>query len=154
VNPTNTQTRTRSIVVDFDLPQSPDRVWRALTDPQLIERWLMPNNFEAKVGAKFQFHTQPVAGWDGTVQCEVLALEPQRRLAYSWRGGSDAIQGYGHRLDTTVTWTLAATPNGGTHVRMEHAGFTADDTFAYENMGNGWRSDVITALGRVVADLV
>jgi uncharacterized protein YndB with AHSA1/START domain len=153
MNPTPTQSQARSIVVDFDLAQPPDRVWRALTQSDLLERWLMPNNFQPRLGARFQFHAQPAAGWDGTVECEVLALEPERRLAYSWRGGSDAIQGYGHRLDTTVTWTLAATPAGGTHVRLEHAGFTDADGFAYANMGNGWRDNVVTALARVVASL-
>lgn len=146
-------TQTRSIVIDLDLPQAPGLVWRALTEPQLIEQWLMPNNFQARVGHQFQFHTQPVAGWDGTVDCEVLAIEPERRLAYTWTGGSSEIQGYGHRLDTTVTWTLTPTPAGGTHLHVEHAGFTDDDTFAYENMGNGWRSEVAAALQRVLASL-
>jgi uncharacterized protein YndB with AHSA1/START domain len=148
---TPTNTSTRSIVVDFDLPQTPARVWRALTDSKLVEQWLMPNNLQALVGHHFQFHTQPVAGWDGTVQCQVLTVEPEQRLAYSWRGGSNDVQGYGHRLDTTVTWTLSPTSSGGTHVRLEHAGFTDQDTFAYENMGNGWRSNVATALARVAA---
>jgi uncharacterized protein YndB with AHSA1/START domain len=105
------------------------------------------------VGHQFQFHTRPVAGWDGTIDCEVLVVEPERRLVYTWRGGSSEIQGYGHRLDTTVTWTLSVTPGGGTHVHLEHAGFTEADTFAYENMGNGWRDNVVGALTRVVAEL-
>ena len=151
--PTNTSANTRSIVVDFDLPQAPDRVWRALTDSRLVEQWLMPNDLQAVVGHRFQFHTRPVAGWDGTVQCEVLTVEPEQRLVYSWTGGSNEVQGYGHRLDTTVTWTLNPTPGGGTHVRLEHAGFTEQDTFAYENMGNGWRANVASALARVAGDL-
>jgi uncharacterized protein YndB with AHSA1/START domain len=150
---TQTENDTRSIVVDLDVPQAPDRVWRALTDSNLIEQWLMPNTFRAQVGHQFQFKAQPVAGWDGTVQCQVLAVEPEKRLSYSWVGGSDAVQGYGHRLDTTVTWTLQATASGGTHVRLEHAGFRPEDSFAYESMGNGWRGDVTTALKRVAASL-
>jgi uncharacterized protein YndB with AHSA1/START domain len=146
-------TRTRSIVLDFDFAQPPDRVWRALTDPHLMEQWLMPNTFEPRVGHRFQFQTRPVAGWDGTVHCEVLTVEPERCLAYTWTGGSTAIQGYGHRLDTTVTWTLSPTAEGGTHVHLEHAGFTDDDTFAYENMGNGWRTEIARALAQVAATL-
>lgn len=153
MNSTQTKNDTRSIVVDFDLPQTPDRVWRALTDAKLIEQWLMPNSFQPRVGHQFQFKTQPVAGWDGTVHCEVLTVEPQERLVYSWTGGSTEVQGYGHRLETTVTWTLNPTPAGGTHVRLEHAGFRPEDSFAYENMGNGWRSNVATSLARVAAQL-
>jgi len=150
---TQTTNDTHSIVVDFDLPQSPDRVWHALTDSNLIEQWLMPNTFQPNVGQQFEFKTQPVEGWDGTVRCEVLSVEPQRRLVYSWSGGSNEVQGYGHRLDTTVTWTLTPIPGGGTHVRLEHAGFRPEDSFAYENMGNGWRSNVAPALERVAASL-
>ncbi len=152
-NVTSTDSGTRSIVVDFDLPQPPARVWLALTRADLVEQWLMPNDLQAVVGHRFQFHTQPVADWDGTVNCEVLIVEPERRLAYSWRGGSSEVQGYGHRLDTLVTWTLTALATGGTHVHLEHAGFTSADSFAYENMGNGWRSNVARTLGTVVAGL-
>jgi uncharacterized protein YndB with AHSA1/START domain len=149
----STNTDTRSIVVDFDVPQTPAKVWRALTQSDLLEQWLMPNNLQPVVGHQFQFHTQPVAGWDGSVDCEVLVVEPEHRLVYSWRGGSRDIRGYGHRLDTTVTWTLSPTPDGGTHVHLDHAGFTDEDTFAYENMGSGWRNNIVGALTRVVVGL-
>src|ERR1041385_7321681 len=101
-----TGTQTRSIAFDFDVPQTPDRVWRALTDSRLVEKWLMPNDFKPVVGHRFNFRSQPVPGWDGTVDCEVLTVEPERRLEYSWRGGSREVQGYGHFLDTRVSWTL------------------------------------------------
>lgn len=151
--PDQPDTPTRSIVVDFDVPQPPASVWRALTEPDLVAQWLMPNTIEPRVGHQFTFSAQPMAGWDGTVHADVLVAEPTHRLQYTWRGGDRNATAYGHFLDTTVTWTLTQTPSGGTHVRLEHAGFTADDTFAYENMGKGWRSNVATALARVVASL-
>ena len=43
--------------------------------------------------------------------------------------------------------------DGRTHVHLEHAGFTSADSFAYENMGNGWRGNVARTLGTVVAGL-
>ena len=113
----------------------------------------MANDIQPVVGHRFTFRAQPVPGWDGRVDCEVLVAEPERRLRYSWRGGSDDLQGYGRRLDTTVTWTLTPTPAGGTRVLLEHEGFRDEDTFAYENMGNGWRSNVARALEKVVAEL-
>ena len=150
---TATDAQTRAIVVDFDLPQPPDKVWVALTRADLVEKWLMANDIQPVVGHRFTFRAQPVPVWDGRVDCEVLVVEPERRLRYSWRGGSDELEGYGRRLNTTITWTLTPTPSGGTHVLLEHEGFTDQDTFAYENMGNGWRSHVAQALAKVVAEL-
>ena len=94
---------TRSIVVERTLPYPPEKIWRALTQPELIGRWLMPNDFVAAVGHRFTFRTKPQGDWDGVVDCEVLAVEPHRRLRYSWRGGSDTNPRYGSRLDTVVT---------------------------------------------------
>ena len=82
-------------------PHPPDDVWRALTDPVALAEWLMPSNFEPRVGHEFQFQTTPRPGFrfDGTIRCKVVALDAPRRLVYSWRAGS---------LDTVVTWTLEA----------------------------------------------
>jgi uncharacterized protein YndB with AHSA1/START domain len=145
-----TSKKTQSIVVEYELPESPEKVWRALTEPKLLAAWLMPNDIEPTVGHRFSFHTQPVAGWDGVVHCEVLVVEPIRRLTYSWRGGSTALQGYGHAIDTTVTWTLTRTANGGTHLRLEHEGF-APGSYAFEKMGQGWRGKVAERIAQVLA---
>ncbi len=84
----------------------PPAVWRALTEPALLARWLMENDIRPEVGHRFTFRAPPVAGWDGVVHCEVLEVDAPRRLRYTWRGGADDIQGYGTRIDTVVTWTL------------------------------------------------
>jgi uncharacterized protein YndB with AHSA1/START domain len=131
----------RTIRVETFLRHPPARVWQALTDPALLARWLMPNDFQPVVGHHFTFRTQarPEAGFSGVVHCQVLAIAPERLLRISWRGG---------RLDTTVTWTLA--PEGhGTRLFLEHDGFDPDDPIqqsAYRIMGAGWRSGVMTAL--------
>ena len=133
----------RSIVVDYTLPVPPARVWRALTEPALLARWLMENDISPVVGHRFTFRAQPVPGWDGTVECEVLEVEPEKRISYSWRGGADKIEGgYGGRIDTVVTWTLEATVNGGTRLHLEHSGFLPKDAFAFEGLGKGWRGKV------------
>ena len=114
---------TQSIVVEYDLPYPPEKVWRALAEPELLARWLMPNDIKPEVGHRFTFRAAPVPGWDGIVHCEVLVVEPHRRLRYSWRGGSDRLKEYGAPLDTVATWTLARTASGGTHLRLDHDGF-------------------------------
>ena len=128
----------RSIVVEKMLPLSADKIWRALTDSSTIAKWLMPNDFEAKIGHRFTFKTQPMGDWDGIVHCEVLACERPHRLSYSWRGGTDSNEKYGSRLDSVVTWTLTPA-EGGTHLRMEHAGFDLPrNQSAYDTMSPGW----------------
>ena len=80
-----------------------EKVWRAITDPKAIEQWLMPNDFEPRVGHKFQFTSKPQPGWDGHTYCEVLECEPPRRLVYSWRGGP---------IDTVLTIELEPVAEG------------------------------------------
>jgi len=136
--------------VDYDLPNTPAEVWRVLTDPKLLEAWLMPNNIEAKVGHQFTFQTKPVPGWDGIVHCEVLDVLPEQRLVYAWRGGSKKLDGYGHELDTVVTWTLASDGKGGTLLHLEHAGFEGD-SYAFQAMNQGWRGKVAARISEVLA---
>jgi uncharacterized protein YndB with AHSA1/START domain len=147
----NTATSSRAIVVEGELPHAPEKVWRALTDTKLIAQWLMPNDFQPNVGARFTFKTKPMGDWDGVVHCEVLLAEPPRLLRYSWKGGSDINSSYGSTLDSVVTWTLTPTP-GGTHLKMEHAGFRSpQNDFAHEAMRPGW-ARVLAAIGGVIAN--
>ncbi len=114
------QMDTQSVIMEFDLPHPPAKVWRALTEPELLAKWLMPTDMQPVVGKTFTFKVQLPAGsarWDGIVNCEMKEIEQQKRLRYSWRGGG---------LDTVVTWTLAATPKGGTLLRLEQSGFRPD----------------------------
>jgi uncharacterized protein YndB with AHSA1/START domain len=148
--PQSAARRRESIVVENDLPDSPERVWRALTDPNLLEAWLMPNNIRAEVGAHFQFRTAPAPGWSGIVECEVLQVVPHRLLVYSWRGGSKATEGYGHPLDTVVRWRLTPLENGGTRLHLEHSGFDPD-SFAFKAMGQGWKRKISEKISQVLA---
>ncbi len=143
--------QTQTIVVEYELERPPEEVWRALTEPKLLAAWLMENDLRAVVGHRFTFRAQPVPGWDGVVHCEVLEVEPLARLRYSWCGGSDERQGYGLRLDTVVTWTLTATPSGGTHLRLEHSGFLPKDAFAFDGLKKGWEGKVGDRMAAVLA---
>jgi uncharacterized protein YndB with AHSA1/START domain len=147
---TETATETRSIVVEKTLAHPPEKIWRTLTQAELIGQWLMPNDFVPKVGHRFTFKTKPMGDWDGTVRCEVLDCDPPRLLRYSWVGGSKANDAYGSRLESTVTWTLTPAP-GGTHLRMEHAGFRSPgNDFAFDAMSPGW-GQIMESIARVTA---
>lgn len=110
------------IVVDCDLDHPPEKVWRALTEPELLAAWLLPNDIQAEEGRRFTLRGAP--GSDKPVDCEVLAAEPPRLLRYRWRGrdGNDG----GRPLDTVVTFTLDGTAAGGTRLRIVHSGFGAE----------------------------
>jgi uncharacterized protein YndB with AHSA1/START domain len=108
-----------AIEFEYDLPDAPEKVWRALTVPELLAAWMMPNDISPEAGGRFAF-----AGPEAAIECEILDAEPERLLRYSWREQprpSDAPrQG---SLDSTVTFTLARTASGGTHLRIVHEGF-------------------------------
>ncbi len=140
----------QSIVVEREFRHPPEKVWRALTESELIASWLMPNDFRPEVGHRFTFRTRPAPGFDGIVHCEVLIVEPNRRLSYSWCGGSPERRGYGAELDTVVTWTLEPIPGGGTRLRLDHDGFTVDKESTFNILKQGWATGVIPSLGRVL----
>jgi uncharacterized protein YndB with AHSA1/START domain len=121
--------QTRSVVVEREVPFPPERIWRALTQPHLIEEWLMKNDFQPVVGHRFNLKSQPQPDVDIVIDCRVVEVEPNRTLAYSW----DA---YG--LESVVTWTLTPTP-AGTHLRMEQSGFRRDQAQAFGGATHGWR---------------
>ena len=120
---TNTATEVLSVVVEREIPYPPEKIWRALTQPHLIEEWLMKNDFKPVVGHRFDLR----ADW-GTVGCEVVAVAPNKTLSYTWGA-------YG--LESVVTWTLTAT-GAGTHLRMEQSGFRPDQQQAYHGAKAGW----------------
>jgi uncharacterized protein YndB with AHSA1/START domain len=117
----------------------------------LLAGWLMPNDIAPVVGHKFNFRTQPMGDWNGIVDCEVLEVVLGKRLVYTWNGGSAGNEHYGHKLETTITWSLEASASGGTLLKLVHHGFHPDD-FAYKMMGQGWNTKG-AAIERVLATL-
>lgn len=116
-------TETLSVVVEREMPHPPEKIWRALTQPHLIEEWLMKNDFKPVVGHGFNLR----ADW-GTLDCQVVAVEPNRTLSYTWGGLG---------LASVVTWTLTPT-EAGTRLRMEQVGFRPDQQQAYQGARYGW----------------
>lgn len=144
-----TQLAPRSLVIEREMPHPPEKVWRALTQGPLIEEWLMRNDFQPIVGHRFNFRAEPMPHWNGVTDCQVLVVEPNRRLSYSWNAsGDEAATG----LKTVVTWTLTPT-KGGVLVRMEQSGFRpeGDETF-YQGASYGWQK-MVAGLERVAAGL-
>jgi uncharacterized protein YndB with AHSA1/START domain len=133
---------TRSLVIEREMPHPPEKIWRALTQGPLIEEWLMKNDFQPQVGHRFSFRSTPVPGWDGVINSQVLVIEPNSRLSYSW--GTMGTM-------SMVTWTLTPT-KAGTHVRMEQTGFRSEQDAAYKGATYGW-TKFIGNMEQVVAKL-
>jgi len=123
--------QTDSISFEFDLHHSPEKVWRALTDPALLAEWLLPvAGLELEPRAAFTFKTQPYPGWDGTVNCRMLEIEAQRKLRYTWV--------VGEMLDTVVTFTLTPTASG-TRLSLVQSGFKPDQKQNFGGARYGWK---------------
>jgi uncharacterized protein YndB with AHSA1/START domain len=125
-----TSSDVRTVVVERDLPHAPEKLWRALTQPHLIEEWLMKNDFKPAVGHRFNLRGE----WGGVLDCEVLALEPNRTLSYTWNFAHDDAA---YNLQSVVTFTLTPTSTG-TRLRMEQTGFRPEQKQAYGGARLGW----------------
>lgn len=124
-------TETRSVVVEREMPHPPEKIWRALTQPHLIAEWLMKNDFSPIVGHSFKLS----GDWGGVLDCEVLAVEPNRSLSYTWNFAHDDAA---YALQSVVTFTL--TPSSkGTLLRMEQAGFRPEQKQAFGGATAGWQ---------------
>ena len=129
---TDTSNETRSVVVEREFSHPPEKLWRALTQPHLIEEWLMKNDFEPVVGHRFNLR----GDWGGVLDCEVLFVDPDRTLTYSWDYAHDDPA---YNLKSVVTLTLTATGKG-THLRMEQSGFRPDQPQAFGGAKVGWKN--------------
>jgi len=125
----------KSVVVEREFAHPPEKVWRALTEGPLLDQWVMKNDFKPVVGHRFNFRAEPNPHWNGVTDCEVLAIEPLKRLSYSWNAsGEEAANG----TRTIVTWTLTPT-KGGVVLRMEQSGFRpGEDEGFFEGAKFGW----------------
>jgi uncharacterized protein YndB with AHSA1/START domain len=124
------RSQSESISFEFDLRHSPEKVWQALTDPVLLAEWLLPAfDHELEPGAAFTLKTQPQPGWDGTVNCRYIEIEPRRKLSWSWVVGD---------IDTVVTFTLTPTESG-TRLSLVQSGFKPDQKQNRAGARYGWK---------------
>jgi uncharacterized protein YndB with AHSA1/START domain len=137
---TTAPSQSESISFEFDLHHPPEKVWRALTDPALLAEWLLPViDLRLEPGAAFTFKTQAYPGWDGTVNCRFVEIEPQRKLSYTWTVPF---------LDTVVTFTLTPTASG-TRLSLVQTGFKEDQKRESGGARYGWKM-----MGDKLADLL
>jgi uncharacterized protein YndB with AHSA1/START domain len=117
-----------AIVLECELAEAPQKVWRALTERELLAAWLMPNDFRAELGADFSFQPPSELEGKGPIACKVLALEPPRLLRFSWQEAEagDAAPG-------SLSFVLTPTESGGTLLRLVHRATAPGQLDAGEN---------------------
>jgi uncharacterized protein YndB with AHSA1/START domain len=115
--------KTTVVAVERVFAHPVERVWRALSQPEILAEWLLKNDFRPEVGHRFKFSAE----W-GDIDCKVLEVEPHRRLAYKWSAFD---------VETVVTFTLEPISNG-TRLRMEQVGFRPDQKQARGGAKSGW----------------
>jgi uncharacterized protein YndB with AHSA1/START domain len=137
------RSQTEALAFEVELPHAPEKVWRALTEPALLAEWLLPViGLKLEPGAAFTFKREPMLNWDGTVQCRLLEIEPQRKLSYTWVVGE---------IDTVVTFTLTPTASG-THLLLVQSGFRPEQKQNFGGARYGWKmmgGKLVDLLGRI-----
>lgn len=134
--------------VSRDYPHPPGKVWRVLTDPDLMALWSMrPEGFAPIVGTRFKFYGKPNRGWRGFVECEVLEVRERELLRFSWVGNDNSEP-------TEVCYTLEAHA-GGTRLTLEHTGFRGVGGFLLANlfMRPGWNKTFDRTLPAVLNEV-
>jgi len=137
----------KMIKYNWFFEQSPETVWKYLTTSELMAQWLMKNDFELLLGHKFMFKTNahPELDFDGKVYCEILEIDPARKLVYSWKCGD----GLAMNLDSIVTWILIP-KNEGTELILEHSGLgELKNTMLFQAMNKGWDENVRVKMGNL-----
>jgi uncharacterized protein YndB with AHSA1/START domain len=128
---TTAKGQNEAITFEFDLPHKPEKVWRALTDPELLAEWLLPAiGFELEPGKAFTLRApQAYPGWDGIVNCRFVEIEHLRKITYTWTVPF---------LDTVVTFTLTPVASG-TRLSIVQSGFKPDQNQEFGGARYGWR---------------
>lgn len=161
---------TRTIKLKTVLPYPPEKVWQALIDAKLLGSWFMKNDIEPKLDHYFTFRMAPQKGWDGITHCHITAIEPQKHIAYTYRGeatGEKALacagihsdtadkmtKGIFAKLDTVLSFTLEPTCNG-TILKMEQSGYKGLKLVIISLiMQMGWKKQLRKKLPKVLEQM-
>ena len=132
---TTTATEARSVVVEREIHHPPEKIWRALTEPHLIEEWLMKTDFKPVADHKFRF-----SGDWGAVDCEVIKIEPLRTLAYSWAAHGSTASSPGRSPRRAKARACAWSNRASARIRGRHSGApTPAGSSSLPNWSRSWR---------------
>lgn len=130
----------------LELSASPERVWRALTDPEELASWFPDEAVDLEVRAGGD-------GWwvwheHGRYAVRFDVVEPPRRLVWTWARESDTP--VAESDTTTVEWELVPREDGGTTLRLTESGFLTEE--AREQNVAGWKHELAELVELLEAD--
>lgn len=124
------------------------KVWRALTEPALLEKWLMmTTTFLPQKGKEFTFKADPTEVWDGIFNCKVMEVVENKKLVYTWNAGF-------LNTDTLVTISLKEIGNK-TEIILVHSGWENVAAGADESKkahDEGWDIRFVQKLKEVIEE--
>lgn len=140
-------TEPQSIRIERHFDHGVPKIWRALTEGDLLAQWLLPGDFRAEVGHRFTLRAPPAPNWNGEIVGEVLEVQPLRRLVYRMYAQGPAPDG----VTTVVTWTLRPTAQG-TRLLLEQTGFRPQDQPNFHGASVVWPRYLTRLASTLAAD--
>ena len=128
------------------LAHPPDKVWRAITEPEHLKAWFPDTIVVERWAAGAPLRFEPAPGMGEGFDGEVLAFEPPEALEFRW--GTDVIRieveadGDGTRLtllDTIDQLGKAARDGAGWHTCLDQLEHHLDGTPPPWSAGDRWR---------------
>ena len=120
------------------LKATPEKVWRALTQPEALKQWMGPaDDFKCpvaetdlKVGGRYHIGMQSPDDEMHNVSGVYREVVPNQKLVYTWAWKSTPER------ESLVTIALRA-ENGGTELTLQHEQFF--DSEARDRHNQGWQ---------------
>jgi uncharacterized protein YndB with AHSA1/START domain len=143
----STATKTKDDVtlrMERIIAASPERLFELWTQPEELVKWWGPEGFttpkqamDVRPGGRWRTTMRSPDGKDHTVSGIYRALEPPKRLVFTWGWDDDAGM-RGHETEITVTFD--PTP-GGTRMVLTQQGFADKDSRGRHE--HGWGSSFV-----------
>lgn len=126
-----------SLTIVHKLKAAPEKVWRALTQPDALKQWMAPDDAfkipvaetDVRVGGRYHIVMKSPDGEEHDVSGVYRMIEPGRKLIYTWAWKSTPER------ESLVTWELRAA-GGGTELTLKHEQFADEE--ARDKHQHGW----------------
>lgn len=135
------------IIVEGYIAASPDAVFRAWTDPEIVMKWFGPQprsllsaGIDLQVGGVWPFvmrsDGEETMGFEG----EYLVIDPDRRLVMNWSKFVEALFGPSDAPSVSQVEITLSAKGAGTDIRIVHSAIAGKDTRV--GFTSGWEHGI------------